>query len=265
MIEFFPSRTVAMSIGAFPIHWYGLLYAVAFLVGVPIAQFLAKKAGLLLTVKQWNAVANAVILGVILGGRVGYMFLYELHSLLQNPLSLFAVWQGGMSSHGGFIGVAIALLYVARVHKIPLLPLIDVLTVPIALGLMLGRIGNMINQELYGSITTLPWAVSIPNVEGLRHPTAEYSAIKDLFLAGICLLGIYMRVFKFPGVITGYFLIAYSVLRFSIEFIRVPTHAVIWCGFFTCTRGQLFSIPLCIVGCILLYISFKRAQVMRPV
>lgn len=260
MIALLPSREVAVSIGNFAIHWYGIMYALAFIVGWNIAQKLEVFSVLKLTKKQWSQVVNYVFLGVILGGRLGYMVLYAFSDWLADPLLVFRIWEGGMSSHGGFMGVIIALLLLHYCKRIPLLPLVDVLVVPIAIGLAFGRFGNFINQELYGPVTTLPWGMYFDGADGLRHPTQLYAIGNNVLIAlacGMCLLRFGKRL---PGVATATFLLGYAVLRFLVEFVRVPTHSSFTFGALELTRGQLYSIPIFLLGVGLLLWLTKRAQ-----
>ncbi len=186
MIELFPSRTIALTIAGFPIHWYGLMYLAAFLLAWYLLPKIQKWRGLSLSRDAWSTLLAWGVIGVIVGGRLGFVLFYEPTFYLSNPLEIIKVWQGGMSSHGGFIGVGLALWLFARKQKINLLDLLDVIVVPVALGLALGRVGNLINGELYGIESTLPWAMSFPDVEGLRHPTQIYAILKNLIVAGVC-------------------------------------------------------------------------------
>jgi phosphatidylglycerol---prolipoprotein diacylglyceryl transferase len=252
MIQLFPTREIALSILSVQIHWYGLLYAASFIIGLYVVKKLQKYSSLTLTDMQWSSIATAIVLGVIIGGRLGYVVLYEISYFLQNPLQIFAVWNGGMSSHGGFIGVAIAIFYQSNKQKLPLLPLVDLLIVPIAIGLFLGRLGNLINLELYGRATLLPWGIAIPGVEELRHPTQIYAMMKDAYLAitAYILLRLTTNT-TLSGLVTAVFLVQYSLLRLVVEYFRVPTHQSFNIIGIEITRGQLYSVPIFIVGVII--------------
>lgn len=188
MIELFPSRAIAATVFGFSIHWYGVMYFLAFLLTYLLIARFQHYRSLQLSREQIQSILSWAICGVILGGRLGYVVFYEPVYFLHHPLEIFAVWNGGMASHGGFIGVAIALFYALRTHQVPVLAFMDVAVIPIAVGLALGRFGNFINWELYGTVTDVPWAIAIPGVEGLRHPTFFYSMMKDLWIAAICLI-----------------------------------------------------------------------------
>lgn len=252
MIQFLPSREVAMSIGTFSLHWYGLMYLSAFALALFLLPRLQKYRSLQLSSDTITSLVTWAIGGVIIGGRLGYVLFYEFTYFSSSPLDIFAVWNGGMSSHGGFIGVSIALWYAMKKNKIPLLPFLDIITVPIALGLAFGRLGNFINLELYGVITDLPWGIEIPRVEGLRHPTQIYAVIKNLSIAFLCFALLTNRYVK-PGMTFGVFLVLYAIFRSFVEVFRVPSHAEVDLGLMMITRGQLLSIPLLVIGLALLF------------
>ncbi|TSD00018.1 MAG: phosphatidylglycerol:prolipoprotein diacylglycerol transferase [Candidatus Peregrinibacteria bacterium Greene1014_49] len=258
-MHFFPSRSVALSILSFDVHWYGLLYLAGFILGYVLAPRLQRYRNIALSEDAWSDILTWTVLGVLIGGRLGYVFLYDPVYFLHHPLEILMVWHGGMASHGGFIGVILALVFMARKHKIPLFALGDIVVVPVAIGLALGRLGNFINQELYGAVTTLPWAIAIPGVEGLRHPTQLYAVGKDLFIALVCYL--HLRLPGRPkGQTAGIFLVLYGVLRFFIEFLRVPTHSSIVLGTLMLTRGQGYSVPIVVGGIGVLLWGWRRGR-----
>ena len=257
----FPSRQVALELLGFEIHWYGLLYLAAFLLAYVLLKKFQKFRSLTLSNDEISSVLSWVIIGVIVGGRLGFVLFYEPVYFLQNPFEAFAVWNGGMSSHGGFIGVGLALLYILRKKQIPLLAFLDVATVPIAIGLTLGRLGNFINWELYGTVTDVPWAMQIPGVEGLRHPTFFYAMVKDLWIAAVCLVVLRSQKTT-PGFVISLFLIMYGVLRFIVELYREQTFALTDLGLITLTRGQLLSVPIILGGVGLFFVL--RMQRRKP-
>ncbi len=250
MISIFPSRAVALALFGFEIHWYGLLYFLAFLVAGYLLPRLQKYRDLGLSRDTWLSLLSWAVVGVIAGGRLGYVLFYEPAYYLSNPLQIFAVWQGGMSFHGGFIGVALVLWLFSRTHRLPLFVLCDIIVVPVAIGLALGRIGNFVNQELYGIVTTLPWGMSFPGAEGLRHPIQLYAVIKDLLIAGICFW--HLRVTRDTayrwGCTGAAFLILYAIGRFLLEYLRDQQYALTDIGGILLTRGQLLTLPLLILG-----------------
>lgn len=257
VIAFFPSRAVAVSLFGFGIHWYGILYIVAFLIAFLLLQRLQGERRLALSRDEWSTVLTSGILGVLIGGRLGFVLFYHPVYFALHPLEIFAVWNGGMSSHGGFLGVGIALLLTARRNHIPLLALLDLAVIPAAVGLALGRVGNFINLELYGTVTSLPWGMTIPGVEGLRHPVQLYAVAKDLLIAAVCLWHLRRTRDLRPGGTFAVFLMLYGLLRFLVEFVREPDLPSVVFGSFSLTHGQLYTLPLIIVG-ILLWVWWKR-------
>ncbi len=243
---FFPSRTVALALGPLSIHWYGILYLLGFLIGVQLLPKLLRYRNISLSEKQRESLLLHVFLGVLVGGRIGYVLFYGFTFYAQNPFLILAVWQGGMSSHGGFIGVALMLLRFARRNHVPLLSLTDVLIVPVAIGLSLGRLGNLINAELYGTLTALPWGMEFPGVQGFRHPTQIYAILKDLFIASLCFM--HLRSSSSHGRTTALFLMLYAVLRFIVEAFRDQQYGHLVMIGLELSRGQLLTIPLFAIG-----------------
>lgn len=234
MIEFFPSRTIAISFGQFAIRWYGVMYAVAFWAAYAMLPYLGRLRGLKISrdAYAWLIVYGA--LGVVIGGRLGYVLFYEPGFFISHPLYVFAIWLGGMSSHGGFIGVAAALWLWVKKERVNALAIADSITVPVAIGLALGRFGNFINQELYKGYDAF-WDIGIM-----------------LVTAAICyrMLGKGNK----PGYVIALFLILYSISRFFLEYIRVQE----WPYTFGLTRGQLLTIPVFAIG-VLLFL-YARSQ-----
>ena len=247
MISLFPSRAVALNLFGFEIHWYGLLYLAGFLIAAWLLPRLQKYRGLSLSRDEWFVLLEWSIVGVIVGGRLGYVLFYELPYFLDHPLQIFTVWKGGMSFHGGFLGALAVIVWFARRRRMSLLRLGDTVVVPVAIGLALGRLGNFINQELYGTVTMLPWGMQFPGVEGLRHPTQLYAIAKDLLIAGLCFWHLRHRP-KLAGRTAALFLILYGIGRFLVEFFREQQYAYTVLLGFGFTRGQLLTIPVFLVG-----------------
>ncbi len=251
MFALFPSRTVAFILFNFPVHWYGLLYFLAFLIGWWLLPRLQKFRGLHLSADEWSSIVSWAVVGVIVGGRLGYVLFYDPMYYLHNPLQIFAVWNGGMASHGGFIGVTLALLYALRNRKNDILKIADVVSIPIAIGLGLGRIGNFINQELYGTVTTLPWGMMFPGAVGPRHPIQLYDFTLQMIIALTCYL--YLKKTSVPGRVLALFLLLYSIARFLLEFIREQNGVF----FYGLSEGQWLTIPILIVA-LLLWIRTQK-------
>jgi len=254
MFVLFPTRTVALILFGFPVHWYGLLYFAGFLIGWWILPRLQKLRGLQLSSDDLSSILTATVVGVIVGGRLGYVLFYDPMYYFTHPLQIFAVWNGGMASHGGFLGVAIALWYVLRRRsREEFLKIGDIVVVPIAIGLGLGRIGNFINQELYGTVTTLPWGMSFPGVEGLRHPIQLYDFAMQMCIALVCYLA--LKKTAVAGRVFALFLMLYGVARFLLEFIREQNGVF----FGPLSGGQMLTIPLLAVG-VALWVRTRRSS-----
>ena len=247
MISLFPSRTVALELFGFPIRWYGLFYLCAFLVAYILLPRLQRYRGLALIREEWERLLGFAVLGVIVGGRLGFILFYEPMYFLAHPVKIFAVWEGGMASHGGFLGVAIALFFTLRRRNVDLLRFADVVVIPAALGLAVGRVGNLINQELYGTVTTLPWGIAIPGIEGLRHPTPFYDALYNILIAAVCFLHL-ARPRSVPGRTCALFLMLYALFRFLVEFLRAQEYAPLDLGIVVLTMGQALTVPVFIAG-----------------
>ena len=253
-MSFFPTRQIALEIGPVAIHWYGLMYLLAFLAAWWLVPRITKYRGLSLSKDQISSLLTYVILGTLVGGRIGYVLFYGAEYYGEHPWEIFTVWQGGMSSHGGLLGVVLSLFLFSRREQIDFWALADIAVIPAAIGLAFGRFGNFINQELFGPVTTLPWGMSIPGIEDLRHPTPLYAMFKDLLIAGVCFF--HLKTSQTAGRTAALFLMLYGILRFLIEFVRIETAEGVDLGFLYLTRGQLLTIPVFLVGiCILWYHS----------
>ncbi|MGY0398891.1 MAG: prolipoprotein diacylglyceryl transferase [Ostreibacterium sp.] len=244
-------------IGSIGPTWYGLMYVIGFILGYQLARYRAK------SMENWNdELVNSLltysILGVILGGRIGYVLFYHFDFFMENPLYLFQITKGGMSFHGGLLGVIGALWLFARNKKLSFWEVGDFVAPIFPIGLFFGRIGNFINGELWGHQTNVPWAVIFPQDPlGLpRHPSQLYEA----FLEGLVLfIIIYWCSLKKParGRLSGLFLLGYGIARFGVEFIRLPDDYIGYMAFGWLTRGQLLTIPMIIIGIYLLLRKIK--------
>ena len=253
MLPFPNIDPVLISVGPLQIRWYGLMYIMGFLFSYLLVQFqLARQKSPLLSKEQLLDLYFYLILGLILGARLGYCLFYNPKVYLQHPLEILAVWHGGMSFHGGLLGVLVASWVYCRKNKISLLDLGDLLIVTAPIGLGLGRLANFINGELYGRITTVPWGMIFSQGGPLpRHPSQLYEA----FLEGVVLfilLWIKRDRKAFPGVLIARFLILYGAFRILVEFFREPDVQV---GYFLglLTMGQILSILMIVVGGFLVF------------
>ena len=242
---------VAFSVGPLVVRWYALAYLTGFLGGWKYAVWMTNKAPKLLpTREQVDDFLPWAILGVILGGRIGYVLFYQLPLYVDNPLSALKIWEGGMAFHGGALGVIVALFAYAFFKKIPLLRLTDIVCATVPIGLFFGRIANFINGELWGRVTDKPWGVVFPYAGDLpRHPSQLYEAILEGFVLFFILFALYQwRVTRNkPGIVTGAFLAGYGIFRMYIENFREPD-AHLGFIFGSVSMGQILSMPMIMLG-----------------
>ena len=248
----FPSiDPTLIEIGPFAIRWYALAYIVGLILGWRYVRYLAEKPPGLLTREHIDDLLVWIALGVILGGRLGYCFFYKPLYFLQNPLEIFQVWQGGMAFHGGMLGCVVAVLLFARKHKIPALHIGDLVGAAGPLGLLLGRLANFINGELWGRASDVPWAMVFPadRLQVPRHPSQLYEAVLEGLVLFIVLfvLGQKESVRRRYGLMFGVFVGGYGLARFIVEFFREPD-AHLGFLFAGATMGQMLSIPMILIG-----------------
>ena len=255
---------IALQIGPVAIRWYGLMYVVAFVLVLVLGRIQARRA--MLTGWRAHDVDDMLfygVFGVILGGRLGYVLFYKPMYYLEHPLEIFAVWQGGMSFHGGFLGVLIALWFYAQRRRKPWLDVTDFVAPLVPLGLAAGRLGNFINGELVGRATDVPWAMVFPQVDSVpRHPSQLY----QLGLEGLLLFVIlwtYASRHRPMGAVSGLFLLGYGVLRFVAEFAREPDNFL---GYLALglTMGQWLSVPMIVAGLAMMVWAYRRAGKAEP-
>lgn len=259
MLQYPAIDPVAIAIGPLKIHWYGLMY----LVGIGAAWWLAKRR-LAQFDPTWNkdTLSDLVFwcaLGVIVGGRLGYVLFYDLASYIANPALALRIWEGGMSFHGGFLGVLLAVLWFAHKHKKPFWALVDFIAPLVPIGLGAGRIGNFINAELWGKASSVPWAMIFPTdpAQLPRHPSQLY----QFALEGVALfviLWLYTRKPRPTMAVSGLFATCYGVFRFIVEFVRVPDSQLGYLAFDWLTMGQVLCVPMIAVGLGLMVMAYKR-------
>ena len=265
------------------LRWYALAYIIGLLWGWWIVVRAVRTPDLwadtpAMVPEQVERLLTWMILGVVLGGRLGYVLFYDFSSYVQDPSQIFKVWQGGMSFHGGFAGVVVAGIWFSRREKIPMLSMGDLLALAAPMGLMLGRIANFINAELWGRQTDLPWGVAFPGagqncaeLVGIcaRHPSQLYEAALEglLLLLLLTVLAFRRGWLKRPGAIMGVFLIGYGFARFLVEFVRQPDVQFIsdgnplglalHIGGYGLTMGQLLTLPMLAAG---LWFTFRARK-----
>ena len=249
---------VLFSIGIFEIRWYGLAYVLGFLIGL----LLIKK----LNSKFTNPINNKIIddfffwsiIGVIIGGRFGYVLFYQTNSIFYDPLSIFYIWQGGMSFHGGLIGICFSILVYSKIKKISFFQLSDLVSTVAPIGIFLGRLANFINIELYGRITDFRIAMIYPTVDNHpRHPSQLYEAFFEGLVLFIILYYLASNKFKnnIKGFNTSMFLMLYAIFRYLLEFLREPdSHLGIFFNYLT--MGQILCLPMLLLG-VIFYLNIK--------
>ena len=253
-----PINPIALDLGFTQIHWYGIMYLLAFLTSYFLATSRIKSFGLNKKVAEDMIFYGA--LGVVLGGRVGYVLFYNFPVFIENPLSIIMIHQGGMSFHGGFLGVLVAMYLFNKKYNRSFFQTMDFVAPLVPLGLGFGRIGNFINNELWGSTTTSEFGITIKVYGGellTRYPSQLYEA----FLEGFVLFAILWVFSKKPRPlksISALFLIFYGIFRFMIEFVRVPDEHLGYLAFNWLTMGQILSFPMVIYGLFLLKQAYKK-------
>ena len=251
---------VAIALGPVEVHWYGLMYLVAFAAGWWLGIVRTRRPG-----TEWRAaeISDLVFyfaLGAVLGGRIGYTLMYNFSGFLAEPLVIFRIWQGGMSYHGGMVGVFVALWLYARHTGRTFFVVSDFIAPLVPVGLAAGRLGNFINGELWGRPTDLPWGMVFPFVDSQpRHPSMLY----EFFLEGVVLfiiLWLYSSRPRPTMAVSGLYLLCYGVFRFGVEFVRVPDKQIGFLAFDWLTMGQLLSLPMIIIGLIFFVYANRRSD-----
>lgn len=240
------------------VRWYGLMYVIGFLAFLFLGKYRARRPGSPIKPEQVDDLMFYGAIGVIVGGRLGEMFFYKFSQLLADPLSLFRIWEGGMSFHGGLIGVSIAMILLAKKWQLPVLKLGDFIAPLVPIGLGAGRMGNFINGELWGRPTDVSWGMVFPHVDNLaRHPSQLYEVVGEGILLFI-IVWIYSSKPRPTGAVTGLFLLGYGIARSLVEFFRVPDDSN-FLGIEWLTEGQLLSIPMILIGAFLMLWAYRKS------
>ena len=256
---------IAISLGPIAIRWYALAYIGGIVLGWIYARALIKNEKLWggpapISLTQMDDFILWVTIGIIVGGRSGYVLFYNLPFFIEHPAAIFKLWEGGMSFHGGFLGCVVAVMWFARRNGIPILSLGDVVTAVGPIGLFLGRLANFINSELWGRVAdpSLPWGVVFPNGGPLpRHPSQLYEAfLEGIVLFTVLAVMIRMDALKRRGLILGSFIAIYALARITGELFREPDPQLgfLWGGL---TMGMLLSVPMIVAGIILIVLAWR--------
>ena len=250
---------VAFQIMSFEIRWYSLAY----IAGIIIGWLLCKKVFIRKSDinEKFDDYITYLVIGTIIGGRLGYIIFYNFSYYINNFFDIFKVWEGGMSFHGGLIGIIVASILFSKKNNQDSFLYMDLVSLVAPIGIFFGRLANFINSELYGTPTDIPWAVTFIQVDNLsRHPSQLYEAILEGIILFIILMYFKNKDYlKKPGLISGLFLIIYSIFRFFIEFVRVPDeqlgHLI-----FELSMGQIISLIFFVIGIILFYLKNENKQ-----
>lgn len=249
---------VALSLGPLQIHWYGLMYLFGFAGAWWLGRVRAQRYGWTATEVEDLLFYGAI--GVIVGGRLGYSIFYDLPNILAHPLNVFKIWQGGMSFHGGLLGVLTAFWFFSRKTGKSYFTISDFIAPMVPIGLFFGRIGNFINAELWGKVSDVPWAIIFPNGGPLpRHPSQLYEAgLEGLVL--FIILWWYSSKPKPLGAVSGLFLLGYGLFRFLIELVRIPDQQYGYLALDWLTMGQILSLPMIFLGIFFIARAYRSAN-----
>lgn len=260
MLQYPHINPIAIQIGPLAVHWYGLMYLVGFGLAYLLGRWrITHGHTTFMTVRDLEDLIFYSVLGVVLGGRLGYVLFYKPSHYFAHPLDIFHVWEGGMSFHGGLLGVILVMLWMARKKHVTLFTLSDFVAPLIPLGLAAGRLGNFINGELWGRPTNVPWAMVFPQAGDVpRHPSQLY----ELGLEGLVLFTLMWLFSAKPrptGQVSGLFLIGYGLFRFLVEFTREPDDFL---GLLAggLSMGQWLSLPMVLIGVVIFVLTAKRSS-----
>ena len=250
---------VALQIMSFEFRWYSLAYIAGIIIGWLLCKkILIQKSDIN---EKFDDYITYLVIGMIIGGRLGYIIFYNFSYYINNFFNIFKVWEGGMSFHGGLIGIIVASILFSKKHNQDSFLYMDLVSLVAPIGIFFGRLANFINSELYGTPTDIPWAVTFIQVDNLsRHPSQLYEAILEGIILFIILMYFKNKDYlKKPGLISGLFLIFYSIFRFFIEFVRVPDEQL---GYliFKLSMGQIISLIFFVIGIILFYLKNENKQ-----
>ena len=262
MFEFPDINPVALDFGIIKIRWYALSYIAGILMSWYLILRIIKVKKIDINTKQVSDLVGNCMIGIIIGGRLGYVLFYNPEYYFNNLTEIFKIWNGGMSFHGGFLGVVFAIIYSGKLLKIPILTFSDLIALVTPVGLFFGRLANFVNGELYGRITNHPFGMVFPRGGNLpRHPSQLYEAFFEGVILFIILwiMASIFNLLKRPGLITSYFIFLYGLFRFLIEFFREPDQHI-GLLYFELSMGQILSIPMILTGLYFSIIFSKKNE-----
>jgi phosphatidylglycerol:prolipoprotein diacylglycerol transferase len=252
---------IVFHLGVLKVHWYGLMYLLSFLLGWALIRYRCRKFHFGLSVEQVTDLVFYIAVGVIIGGRLGYMLFYNLPNFLHAPWIIVKIWDGGMSFHGGLLGVILIVWWWSHKQHRYFVDVIDFIVPVVPVGLAAGRLGNFLQGELWGKITNVPWAMIYPQADLMpRHPSEIY----EFFLEGVLLfivLWLYSSKPRPRMAVSAMFLIGYGCARCLCEFFRMPDPQYGYLAFGWLTMGQILSFPMILLGIILMWIAYRKQRI----
>jgi len=249
---------VAIDLGPLQVHWYGLMYLLGFLAAFLLGQQRAQRTGSPISKEQVGDMIYFCAIGVIIGGRLGYVFFYNFDKFLDDPIWLLKIWEGGMAFHGGLMGVMTAIVLYARKIGCTFFQLLDFIAPLVPIGLGLGRLGNFIGAELWGRATNVSWGMIFPTdpEQLVRHPSQLYQFALEGVLF-FCILWFYSSKPRPAASVSGMFMIFYGIFRFLVEFVREPDAHIGFIAWGWLTKGQLLSFPMILIGVGFIIYAYK--------
>ena len=260
MIEFPNINPVALDLGLLQIRWYAISYVTGILLSWFFILKIIKIKKIDINNQTISELISNCIIGIILGGRLGYVIFYNYEYFSDNLIEIFKIWNGGMSFHGGLIGVIIAVIYTSKTSKTSLMLLADLVAIVSPVGIFFGRIANFVNGELYGRVTTHPFGIIFPNGGNIpRHPSQLYEAFFEGFLLFLILLIFlqFKKIIKSSGILAGCFISIYGFFRFFIEFFREPDNHI-GLLYLDLSMGQFLCLPMILIGVFFIIFSYKK-------
>lgn len=258
MLSYPRINPICFSIGSFHIHWYAIAYIIGILIALYQGRYYIKRFQL--NIKSFDDIVPWAVFGILIGGRLGYVLFYDLNFYLNNPREIIAVWRGGMAFHGGLSGCLVSFYFFSRKMRIPYLKLLDLISAICPVGIFLVRLTNFINGEIYGRVTSVPWAMVFPSGGPYpRHPSQLYEAFLEGIVLWFIVNFVYYKSYKQVGVTTGVGLFFYGLFRLFVEFFREPEII-----FLQLTMGQILSLPMLLGGMVLILWSCKCKQKSFP-